>query len=159
MAWVKPDNEDLAATLSQVEIDEFNNSPDFSSQENPSGRVIADAAEMVRGYLRKLENKGAIKIHPEDGYIPQGLMNPCMDIAAFKMLKRFNLEPTEARKRAYEEAMRVLRDVGNELMIPESYTDPAASEEEQEDAVAGIVPFTAMEFNAHILDHEPEFVP
>lgn len=159
MAWVLPDNEDLAATLSQVEIDGFNNSPDFNSQENPSGRVIADAAEMVRGYLRKLENKGAIKIHPDDGYIPQGLMNPCMDIAAFKMVKRFNLEPTEARKRAYEEAMQVLRDVGNELMIPESYTDPAASEEEQEDAIAGIVPFTAMEFNAHILDHEPEFVP
>jgi hypothetical protein len=34
-----------------------------------------------------------------------------------------------------------------------------SEEEEQEDAVAGIVPFTAMEFNAHILDHEPEFVP
>lgn len=159
MAWTKPDNEDLAATLSQVEIDEFNNSPDFQSQNNPSERVIRDAAEMVRGYLRKLENKGAIKIHPEDGYIPAGLMNACMDIAAFKMLKRFNLEPTEARKRAYEEAMQVLRDVGNELMIPESYVDSSATEAEQEDAAAGMVPFTAMEFGAHILDHEPEFVP
>ena len=82
-----------------------------------------------------------------------------MDIAAFKMLKRFNLEPTEARKRAYEEAMQTLRDVGNEMMIPESYTDEAATEEELEDAVAGIVPFTAMEFNAHTLDHEEPFTP
>lgn len=159
MSWKKPTNEDLVATLSQVEVDQFNNSPDFQTQNSPSERVIADAAEMVRGYLRKLENKGAIKIHPEDGFIPQGLMNPCMDIAAFKMLKRFNLEPTEARKRAYEEAMQVLRDVGNELMIPESYTDEAASEEVKEDAVSGIVPFTAMEFNAHTLDHEPVFEP
>lgn len=159
MAWRKPTNDDLVGTLSQVEVDGFRLSPDFSSQTDPAERVLADTAELVRGYLRKLENKGAIKIHPEDGYIPSGLMNPAMDIAAFKMLKRFNLEPTEARKRAYEEAMQTLRDVGNEMMIPESYTDEAATEEELEDAVAGIVPFTAMEFNAHTLDHEEPFTP
>ena len=158
MSWRKPDNEDLTATLSQVEVDEFNNSPDFRSQNNASERVIADTAELVRGYIRKLENKGAIKMHPEDGYIPSGLMNPAMDIAAFKMLKRFNLEPTEARKRAYEEAMQTLRDVGNERMIPESYIEPM-TEEQAEDAVTGIVPLTAMEFNPHTLDHEPVFEP
>ena len=158
MAWRKPDNEDLTATLSQVEVDEFNNSPDFRSQNNASERVIADTAELVRGYIRKLENKGAIKMHPEDGYIPTGLMNTAMDIAAFKMLKRFNLEPTEARKRAYDEAMQTLRDVGNELMIPESYIEPM-TEEQAEDAVTGIVPLTAMEFNPHTLDHEPVFEP
>lgn len=158
MAWRKPDNEDLTSTLSQVEVDEFNNSPDFRSQNNASERVIADTAELVRGYIRKLENKGAIKMHPEDGYIPSGLMNTAMDIAAFKMLKRFNLEPTEARKRAYEEAMQTLRDVGNELMIPESYIEPM-TEEQAEDAVTGIVPLTAMEFNPHTLDHEPVFEP
>ena len=158
MAWRKPDNEDLTATLSQVEVDEFNNSPDFRSQNNASERVIADTAELVRGYIRKLENKGAIKMHPEDGYIPSGLMNTAMDIAAFKMLKRFNLEPTEARKRAYEEAMQTLRDVGNELMIPESYIE-LMTEEQAEDAVTGIVPLTAMEFNPHTLDHEPVFEP
>ena len=85
-------------------------------------------------------------------------MNTAMDIAAFKMLKRFNLEPTEARKRAYEEAMQTLRDVGNELMIPESYIEPM-TEEQAEDAVTGIVPLTAMEFNPHTLDHEPVFEP
>ena len=158
MAWRKPDNEDLTATLSQVEVDEFNNSPDFRSQNNASERVIADTAELVRGYILKLENNGAIKMHPEDGYIPSGLMNTAMDIAAFKMLKRFNLEPTEARKRAYEEAMQTLRDVGNELMIPESYIEPM-TEEQAEDAVTGIVPLTAMEFNPHTLDHEPVFEP
>ena len=158
MAWRKPDNEDLTATLSQVEVDEVNNSPDFQAQSNPSERVLTDTAELVRGYIRKLENKGAIKMHPEDGYIPTGLMNTAMDIAAFKMLKRFNLEPTEARKRAYEEAMQTLRDVGNELMIPESYIEPM-TEEQAEDAVTGIVPLTAMEFNPHTLDHEPVFEP
>ena len=157
--WKKPTNEDLVATLSQVEVDEFNNSPEFATQENPSERIIADTAEMVRGYIRKLENKGAIRIHPDDGYIPTGLMNVAMDIASFKMLKRFNIEPTEARKRAYEDAMQVLRDVGNELMIPESYVDEDATESENEESVAGIVPFTAMEFNPHILDHEKHFVP
>lgn len=159
MAWRKPTNEDLVATLSQVEVDGFRMSPDFNGMSDPAERVVADTAELVRGYIRKLENKGAIKIHPEDGFIPSGLMNAAMDIAAFKMLKRFNLEPTEARKRAYEEAMQTLRDVGDERMIPESYTDPDATEEELEEAVAGIVPFTAMEFNAHILDHETPFEP
>ena len=153
MAWRKPDNEDLTATLSQVEVDEFNNSPDFRSQNNASERVIADTAELVRGYIRKLENKGAIKMHPEDGYIPSGLMNTAMDIAAVELLKRFNLEPTEARKRAYEEAMQTLRDVGNELMIPESYIEPM-TEEQAEDSVTGIVSLTAMEIKPQTLDDE-----
>lgn len=159
MAWRKPTMDDLVGTLSQVEVDNFAQSPEFISQSDPTERVLEDTAEMVRGYLRKLENLGAIKIHPEDGYIPSGLMNPAMDIAAFKMLKRFNLEPTEARKSAYEEAMQVLRDVGDQKMIPESYVDEAATEEELEDAVAGMIPMTAMEFNPHILDHEEPFMP
>lgn len=159
MAWRKPTMDDLVGTLSQVEVDNFAQSPEFTSQSDPTERVLEDTAEMVRGYLRKLENLGAIKIHPEDGYIPSGLMNPAMDIAAFKMLKRFNLEPTEARKSAYEEAMQVLRDVGDQKMIPESYVDEAATEEELEDAVAGMIPMTAMEFNPHILDHEEPFMP
>lgn len=159
MAWRKPTHEDLVATMSQVEIDGFSQSPDFANMENPTERVIADSAELVRGYIRKLENKGAVKIHPEDGFIPSGLMNAAMDIAAFKMLKRFGLEPTEARKKSYEEAMQTLRDVADEKMIPESYVDEEATEEELEEAVAGIVPFTAMEFNSHVLDHEEPFVP
>lgn len=159
MSWRKPTNEDLISTISQVEADAFSQSPDFNSAVNPQERVLEDTAELVRGYLRKAENTGAIKIHPDDGYIPSGLMNPAMDIATFKMLKRFNLEPTEARKKAFEEAMQVLRDVADGKMVPESYSDEAETEEEIIDAVAGIVPLTAMEFNAHTLDHEPHFVP
>lgn len=159
MAWKKPTKEDFIGTISQVEADGFSQSPEFQSMADPIERILEDTAEMVRGYLRKLENAGAIKIHPEDGYIPTGLMNPAMDIAVFKVIKRFNLEPTEARKKAFEEAMQVLRDVAEEKMIPESYVDPEAEEQEQEDAVAGIVPLTAMEFNPHILDHETPFEP
>lgn len=159
MAWRIPTNEDLVAALSQVETDGFAQSPEFQSMADPLTRVLQDTAELVRGYIRKLENTGAVKIHPEDGYIPSGLMNPAMDIAAFKLLKRFNLEPTEARKKAFEEAMQVLRDVADQRMIPESYTEPAETEEEIIEAVAGIVPLTAMEFNAHTLDNEPEFMP
>lgn len=159
MSWRIPTNEDLVGTISQVEADGFAQSPEFASAQNPIERILEDTAELVRGYLRKAENAGAIKIHPEDGYIPSGLMNPAMDIAAFKLLKRFTLEPNEARKKAFEEAMQVLRDVAEGKMIPESYTDEAETEEEIIDAVAGIVPLTAMEFNAHTLDHEPHFVP
>lgn len=157
--WRKPTNEDLVATLSQVEVDGFKTSPEFQSQSDPVGRILEDTAELVRGYLRRLANLGGLRIHPEDGYIPSGLMNPAMDIAAFKILKRFNLTITDARQQAYDEAMKTMRDVAAQRNMPESYVDDNATAEENLEAVTGIVPLTAMEFKEHILDHEPVFIP
>lgn len=149
MAWKKPTNEDLVATLSQVEVDEFKKSQEFEEHNDPTPRILADVAELVRGYCRKLANNGAIRIHPEDGYIPTGLMNPAMDIAAYRVLKRFNINMTDARQKAYDSALDILKDVADGKIFPESYEDNEAGAEE---AAAGIVPLTAMEFNPHTLD-------
>ena len=148
MAWRIPTNEDLVAALSQVEVDEYRKSPEFESAENPTATILADTAALVRGYCRRLENKGGLKMHPEEGYVPASLMNPAMDIAAWRVLKRFNLTITDARQHAYDSAMETLRDVAEEKVMPESYE----GEERQDDSFAGIVPLYGMEFN-------PNYIP
>lgn len=160
MAWRLPTSEDLIAALSQVEVDEYKKSPEFESSADPTALILSDTAELVRGYCRRGENKGSLKMHPTEGYIPASLMNPAMDIAAFRVLKRFNLDITDPRKKAYDEAMQILRDISEEKIIPESYTDSEEDDESVlEEAVAGIIPLYAMEFNAHTLDKEEVFNP
>lgn len=159
MAWRKPTRDDLVATLSQVEVDAFEQSKEFQTQANVVERIIEDSAELLRGYLRRLENQGGLRIHPEDGYIPNGLMNPTMDIAAFKILKRFNLEVTNARQQAYDEAMKTLRDVAAQRHMAESYVDASDTEQENLEAVTGMVPLYGFDFNEHLLDHEKKFDP
>lgn len=148
MAWRKPTNEDLVATLSQVEVDGYKSSPEFENESDPVERILDDTAEFVRGYCRRLENKGSLKIHPEDGYIPSGLMNVAMDIAAYRVLKRFNIPLTDARKDAYNAAIEQLRDVADGKMFPESYE----SEDDGVLSASGIVPLTAMSFRPDHLD-------
>ena len=53
MAWRIPTNEDLVAALSQVEVDEYRKSPEFESAENPTEKILADTAALVRGYCRR----------------------------------------------------------------------------------------------------------
>ena len=148
MAWRKPTNEDLVAALSQVEVDEYKKSPEFEENTDPTAEILADTAEFVRGYVRRLENKGGVKMHPDAGYIPASLMNPAMDIAAFRVLKRFNLSITDARQKAYDSALDILKDVAEEKLMPESY----AEDEPQDDDFAGIVPLYGMDFN-------PNYIP
>lgn len=147
MAWREPDGEDFAAAINAVELEEFNTLPEFKSHADPTKRIMADAAEFVRGYCRRLENKGGIKVCPTEGTVPASLMSVTMDIAAFRLLKRFNLTITDARQKAFDAALEVLRDVAEEKMIPESFVD----EEAEEEAAAGIVPLYGMDFNPHTL--------
>lgn len=151
MAWRKPTVQDLTATLSQVEVEMYQQSPDYDTGEKPEERILADTAELVRGYLRKLSNHGHLRIHPEDGYVPSGMMNALTDIAAFKLLKRFSIDVSDPRKKAYDEAMQILRDVADEKMMPEDYVDPDATEEESINAAASVIPVYCMDFNPHTL--------
>ena len=97
MGWRKPGERDLTAKLNQRELAEFKKFPDFASAANPAEDILEQTAEFVRGFCRR--NK-QVAISPARAEIPESLMSPAMDIAAFDILKRINTNINEARKLA-----------------------------------------------------------
>lgn len=131
MAWTKPTEQDLAGTLSQREIDSYRVSPAASGASDPVADVVAAAADLARGYCR---SNGNLRLGPA-GTVPRSLLAPVLDIAAYNILKRLPLQVQEDRRKAYEEAMRILRDVAEGRTTPESHG-------EAEDAASGTVAIT-----------------
>ena len=120
MAWRKPEERDLTAKLNQRELAEFKKFPDFATAANPATDLIEQTAEFVRGFCRR--NKQVV-ICPARATIPESLMSPAMDIAAFDVLKRINTNVNESRRLAYEKALELLKDVASGAYTPESYSD------------------------------------
>lgn len=120
MAWRKPTLRDIAAKLNQRELDAYRQHPDFNTSADPVLDILEQTAESVRGYCRT--NK-TVKISPELGSIPEGLITFAMDFAAFDILKRINAPIGEPRKVAWEKAIEVFKDVAEGKFIPESYAE------------------------------------
>ena len=131
MAWTKPTEQDLAGTLSQREIDSYRVSPAASGASDPVADVIGAAADLARGYCR---SNGNLRLGPA-GTVPRSLMAPVLDIAAYNLLKRLPVAIRGERRAAFEEAMRILRDVAEGRTTPEGH-------DEAEDAASGTVAVT-----------------
>ena len=125
MAWRKPVLRDLTAKLNQREVDLFSAHPDFGSMSNPAADLLEQTAEFVRGFCRT--NK-QVRMSPEAGTIPEGLISPAMDYAVYDVLKRINVQPNEARKAAWEKATELFKDVGTGAYIPESWSEDETAE-------------------------------
>lgn len=127
MAWRKPETRDLTAKLNQREATAFKQHPDFVSMADPAADILEQTAEMVRGYCRT--NK-QLRMSPVAGTIPEGLMSPAMDYAAFDLLKRINVAPNEARKTAWEKAIELFERVASGEYIPESWSADETAEDD-----------------------------
>ena len=125
MAWRKPETRDLTAKLNQRELTAFKQHPDFASMADPASDILEQTAEMVRGYCR---SNRQLRMSPHLGTIPEGLISPAMDIAAFDVLKRINVTPNEARKAAWEKALDLLEKVASGACIPESWAQDETGE-------------------------------
>lgn len=134
MAWRKPELRDIAAKLSQRELDAFRKSPDFVSAADPVADLLEMTAETVRGFCRT--NK-QVKMCPASATIPEGLMTFAMDYAAFDVLKRISLDPNEARKAAWEKALEIFQAVAEGKFIPESYDDESEDDTQSNKAMPG----------------------
>lgn len=127
MAWRKPDIRDLTAKLNQKELQAFKIHPDYATAANPADDLLEQTAEFVRGFCRT--NK-QVKMSPDLGTIPEGLISPAMDVAAFDLLKRINVMPNEARKAAWEKALELFDRVAKGEYIPESWFPDGSGEDD-----------------------------
>ena len=119
MAWRAPTTADLAATLSQAEVEAFDQSVPSGGAVTPSADLVARTASFVRGFIRRNHR---VRLGPA-GTLPEGLISPAMDYAAFDVLKRLPVEVGAARVKAREEALLLFEDVAANKVTPESYLD------------------------------------
>ena len=123
MAWRIPDRRDIAATLNQKELDEFQAHPDFLSDADPVADLIKRTAELVRGYIRDGRRRNRnVSMSPHAYEIPESLISPAMDYAAYDVLKRLPLGINEDRKNARQAALDLFKEVANGNYTPEPYT-------------------------------------
>ncbi|MBQ6925245.1 MAG: hypothetical protein IJQ73_11440 [Kiritimatiellae bacterium] len=116
MGWRPVDEGDLAATLSQQEIDAYRRSASLDGSD-PVARLLARTAALVRGYVA---TNGKVARMGPPGTLPESLVSPAMDYAAADVLKRVNVPMNEDRRKAREHAEELFRDVAAGKYTPES---------------------------------------
>ena len=122
--WRTVDENDLAATLSQQEVDAYRRSASLDGSD-PVARLLSRTAALVRGYIA---TNGKVARMGPSGTLPESLVSPAMDYAAFDVLKRVNVLVNEDRRRARERAEDLFRDVAQGKYTPEADgADDAAS--------------------------------
>ena len=114
--WRAVDENDLAATISQAEVDAFRRSASLDGSD-PVARLLQRTVALVRGYVA---TNGKVARMGPPGTLPESLVSPAMDYAAADVLKRVNVPLNEDRRKARERAEELFRDVAAGKYTPES---------------------------------------
>lgn len=114
--WRTVDETDLAATISQDEIDAYRASGPVDGSDLVA-RLLSRTVAMVRGYIA---TNGKVARMGPSGTLPESLISPAMDYAAADVLKRQNVELNEDRRKARERAEDLFKDVASGKYTPES---------------------------------------
>ena len=123
--WREPTEADLAATLSQDEVDAYRAGGPVDGSD-PVASLLRDTAALVRG---RIASGGRCAKWGPGWSIPAGLMIPAMDYAMAKVLNRQNLPLSEDRRDALKNA----EDLFTKLAAGEIGVEPYAEEGEEDD--------------------------
>ena len=135
MAWRKPTIDDLSATLSQRELDAFRQSAGFSGAD-PAEDLVRRTAEMVRSYCRA---NTSCRLSPVEGEIPEALISPAMDYAAYDVLKRLPVPVNEDRRRARDAAVALFERVADGKTKPEPWQGDEGDVEPEQSAALPVL--------------------
>ena len=114
--WRRVDESDLAASISQGEIDAFRQDASLDGSD-PVARLLSRTVAMVRGYIA---TNGKVRRMGPSGTLPESLISPAMDYAAADVLKRMNIPLNEDRRKARERAEELFKEVAAGRFTPES---------------------------------------
>ncbi|MBR0197942.1 MAG: hypothetical protein IJQ34_07395 [Kiritimatiellae bacterium] len=134
--WRKPTIDDFYATLESDEAALFarNENEDLA----PLERQMAMAVSHARGFVRSGRK---CRMSADEALLPDMLITPAMDYAAFNILKRLRRNVNDSRTKAYERACSLFEKIGQGLIVPEDYgEDPSEVEPASSLAKASIMP-------------------
>lgn len=115
--WIEPTESDLAANLSQGEIDAFRRDGALDGSD-PVAPLLARTVSLVRTYIAA--GGRCSKMGPL-GTIPSGLVIPAMDYAMAKVLNRLAVPLTEDRRNALKRAEEIFDKIAAGDLAVESY--------------------------------------
>lgn len=130
--WVKPTETDLAANLSQGEVDAFRADGALDGSD-PVAPLLERTASLVRTWISS--GGRCAKMGPA-GTIPAGLVIPAMDYAMAKVLNRINVPLSEDRRAALKRAEEIFDKIANGEIAVESYVDEGETKDDSQE-VAG----------------------
>lgn len=116
--WRTIDETDLAASISQDEIDTYRQSGPLDGSD-PVARLLASTADAVRFYV---SCNGHVRMGPAPT-IPCGLVVPAMDYAAAKVLNRLRVPLSDDRRDALRRAEELFEKVAHGEVTPESWCE------------------------------------
>lgn len=122
--WRVPKEDDFFAMLEDSEARAF--AVNFEADSAPITRQIGLAVAHVRGCVRSGRK---CRMPSDEGLLPDMLIAPAMDYAAYNLLKRLGIEVNETRTKAYDRACSLFEKVAAGTIAPEDFgEDPAAVE-------------------------------
>ena len=140
MAWIKPEEHNLASYLAQDEIDAFRQLMGYTNDgkaKDPVALILEDTATMVRGYCH-------VKLDSDPFTIPQSLLSSAMVVARYRILTRMAMDVNESRREDYSRAMEHLALVAKGEVLVESPTG-------EENESSRVVPLWGLTFRPQIL--------
>lgn len=117
--WIEPTETDLAANLSQGEIDAFRRDGALDGSD-PVAPLLERTVSLVRTYVAA--GGRCSKMGPT-GTIPCGLVIPAMDYAMAKVLNRLGVPLSEDRRNALRRAEEIFDKIAAGELAVESYAE------------------------------------
>ena len=115
--WRAPAEKDLASSISASEIESYRTAAADEEQGDPITNLLTRTVDHVRGYLR---GNAKIKMGPK-GTLPESLIAPAMDFAAYDVVKRVPRGNTQDRRDARRDATSLFGRVQAGTFDIESY--------------------------------------
>lgn len=129
--WREVDENDLAASVSQGEIDAFRRDGGLDGSD-PVARLLESTVALVRNYCSM---NGSVRMGPP-GTIPAGLVIPAMDYAMVKVLNRIDVPLSEDRRAALRRAEEIFDNIAKGVITPESYSENGEIDEDKRPATS-----------------------
>lgn len=117
--WIEPTESDLAASLSQGEIDAFRRDGALDGSDSVSP-LLNRTTSLVRTWIAS--GGRCSKMGPV-GTIPAGLVIPAMDYAMAKVLNRINVPLSEDRRAALKRAEEIFDKIARGEIAVENYVE------------------------------------
>ena len=123
MAWRAIIEADIQTGITGVELTSARTVVLAAGQVDPLTECIQVAVDMIRGYIAGSQNN---HLGPE-GTVPDKLVATAIDIVVYRLCKRIpkKILLTDERRDAYEDAIKLLKDVAADkfrLEVPDTFT-------------------------------------
>ena len=122
--WRAPKEDDFFAMLEDSEARAF--AVNFEADSAPITRQIGLAVAHARGCIRSGRK---CRMPSDEGLLPDMLVGPAMDYAAFNLLSRLRRDVNASRTKKYERACALFDKVAAGSIVPEDFgEDPTTVE-------------------------------